>query len=83
MRTRGTVTYVAAAFLAAARATQTIMVDDGDPGIEYRGSWVHNPVQDPKDLNYGGSVTFTNATGSTATYRFAGELDMGDTEWER
>ena len=74
---------VAAAYLVVARATQTIMVDDGDPGIEYRGAWVHNPIEDPKDFNYGGSVTFTNATGSTATYRFAGKSDMGYTKWKR
>ncbi|KAM5545325.1 hypothetical protein V8D89_000938 [Ganoderma adspersum] len=63
-----------AMLLLAAHATQTVMVDDGDPGIEYRGPWVHNPIADPKDLNYGGSVTLTNATGSTATYRFSGTV---------
>ena len=57
----------------AAAATTTFMVDDSDPSIEYHGSWVHSPIEDPKDLNYGATVTFTNATGSTATYGFRGE----------
>ena len=73
MRRRYMEAYVATALLVVVRATQTVMVDDGDPGIEYRGSWVHNPIEDPKDFNYGGSVTFTNVSGSIATYKFAGE----------
>ncbi|KAI1788038.1 hypothetical protein LXA43DRAFT_670403 [Ganoderma leucocontextum] len=67
----------AAAFLVVARATATITVDDGDPGIQYHGTWVHNLINDPKDLNYGGSVTFTNVSGSTATYKFTGESESG------
>ena len=70
---------VAAIFLIATDAAQASIVDDVDPGIEYHGTWVHNHIQDSKDL-HGGSVTFTNASGSTVTYRFSGELDMGDTE---
>ena len=70
---------VAAIFLIATDAAQASIVDDVDPGIEYHGTWVHNHIQDVKDL-YGGSVTFTNTSGSTATYRFSGKLDMGDTK---
>ncbi len=66
---------IGAIFLVAARATSTIMVDDSDPGIEYRGAWVHNPIDDPKDLNYAASMTFTNVSGSFATYKFRGELE--------
>lgn len=38
MHTRCRGAYVAAAFLVAARITPVVMVDDSDPGIEYRGT---------------------------------------------
>ena len=75
MRTRCLGAYLAAIFLVAVRATTTVWVDDDDPGIEYRGDWIHNPISDPKDFNYGGSMTFTNVSGSTATYKFRGESE--------
>ncbi|KAM5546328.1 hypothetical protein V8D89_000454 [Ganoderma adspersum] len=63
--------YTAAIFLVPARATPTITVDDGDPSIEYHGAWTHDPWGN-QSVNYGSSVTFTNSSGSTATYRFQG-----------
>ena len=64
--------YTASILLVTARAGPTITVDDGDPSIEYHGAWTHNPWGN-QSVNYGSSVTFTNASGSTATYKFQGE----------
>ena len=73
-----------AILLVGSHATRNTIVDDVDTGIEYRGAWVKNAIQNPNPNDFaGGSVTFTNTTGSTATYRFAGESYIGDSDWER
>ena len=64
--------FTAAILLVTARAIPTITVDDGDPSIEYHGAWTHNPWGN-QSVNYESSVTFTNASGSTATYKSQGE----------
>ncbi|PIL28497.1 hypothetical protein GSI_08535 [Ganoderma sinense ZZ0214-1] len=72
MRARRRGACVLGTLLVTARAmATTVTVDDGDPGIEYRGAWTHNPWGN-QSVNYGSSVTFTNTSGSTATYRFQG-----------
>ena len=56
-----------------ARAAAPGMVDDSDPGIQYHGSWIHNPISDPENFNFAGSVTFSNTSGDTASYKFVGK----------
>ena len=74
MCTRCRGAYIAAAILVAAHAATVITVDDSDPDIQHRGTWTHNPWG-RQDVNHWSTVTFTNASGSTATYTFQGEWE--------
>ena len=72
MCTQGT--YAAPMIQVNARAMPETMVDDSDPGIKYSGNWVRNPPGTSSD-DFGGTVTFTSTSGSTATYVFQGESE--------
>ena len=74
MCTRCRGAYIAATILVAAHAVAVITADDSDPGIQYRGTWTHNPWG-RQDVNHWSTVTFTNASGSTATYTFQGDWE--------
>ena len=58
--------------LSLALAASTLVVDDADPRILYTGTWTKNPISDPKNFNYGGTLTATNDTTSKATLTFSG-----------
>ena len=47
-----------------------IIVDDADGRIQYSSSWL--PVSAPLQNNYGGTLSFTNFSNSTATISFDG-----------
>ena len=55
-------------------AVPTLIVDDADPRILYTGTWTKNPISDPKNFNYGGTLTATNDTTSKATLTFSGGM---------
>ena len=56
-----------------------VTIDDADSTIEYHGFWIPNPgVPDTPMNNYGGTLTFSNASGSTATVSFTGEPSRCD-----
>ncbi|KAM5545308.1 hypothetical protein V8D89_000921 [Ganoderma adspersum] len=70
MRTPYRGRYAAVIILLAARATSGQRVGNDDPGIEYRGLWVHNTFSD--DDSRPEALVGTNVSGSTATYSFRG-----------
>ncbi|RPD60501.1 hypothetical protein L226DRAFT_570005 [Lentinus tigrinus ALCF2SS1-7] len=57
-------------------ATTTLPVDDSDSRILYTGTWTKNPINDPKNFNYGGSLTATNDTTAKATFTFSGAVQV-------
>lgn len=59
-------------WLSLALAASTLVVDDADPRILYTGTWTKNPISDPKNFNYGGTLTATNDTTAKATLTFSG-----------
>ena len=79
-RTKLTViTALAAAVAAANPPVVNPIIDDSDSRILYTGSWVKNPIDDPENFNYAGSLSFTNISTATATFSFeGGELQCTD-----
>ncbi|KAI0752380.1 hypothetical protein C8Q80DRAFT_448537 [Daedaleopsis nitida] len=77
MRTlpRSTV-FAALIAVVAALNPANIYVDDSDSRIEYVGSWVKNPISDPANFNYGGSLSFTNSTEAKASFTFSGAVQV-------
>ncbi|KAI0708219.1 hypothetical protein C8Q76DRAFT_799515 [Earliella scabrosa] len=71
-RTKLTVITALAAVAAANPPVVNPMIDDSDSRILYTGSWVKNPIDDPENFNYAGSLSFTNISTAIATFSFEG-----------
>lgn len=50
-----------------------LTIDDADPRIQYTGAWVPNTGGDPQQLNYMATLTYSNVTGTVASFQFTGE----------
>ncbi len=57
---------------ASACAVPTIFIDDSDSRILYSGTWAKNPISDPENFNYDGTLTYTNDATAKATFTFSG-----------
>ncbi len=53
-------------------AVPTIFIDDSDSRILYSGTWAKNPISDPENFNYDGTLTYTNDATAKATFTFSG-----------
>ncbi|OJT06828.1 hypothetical protein TRAPUB_2345 [Trametes pubescens] len=49
-----------------------LTIDDADPRIQYTGAWVPNTGGDPQQLNYMATLTYSNVTGTIASFQFTG-----------
>lgn len=51
-----------------------VTIDDADSRVQFREYWISNPgVPDTPINNFGGTLMFSNVSGSTATLSFTGE----------
>lgn len=51
-----------------------VTIDDADSRVQFREYWIPNPgVPDTPINNFGGTLMFSNVSGSTATLSFTGE----------
>lgn len=57
----------------ACQTSDAMTVDDSDPHIAYRGSWIPSPGSDPEMDSFMGTLTFSNISGSSATLSFIGK----------
>ncbi|RDX52219.1 hypothetical protein OH76DRAFT_1307445, partial [Lentinus brumalis] len=57
-------------------AVPTIFIDDSDSRILYSGTWAKNPISDPENFNYDGTLTYTNDATAKATFIFSGAVQV-------
>ena len=60
------------ASLVGCATTTTMMIDNSDSRVQYKGVWVMNPISDPEQFNYGSTLSATNSSGATASFTFSG-----------
>ncbi len=53
-----------------------LTIDDADPRIQYTGAWVPNTGGDPQQLNYMATLTYSNVTGTIASFQFTGKYNL-------
>lgn len=67
-------------FVLSATQETLLVVDDSDKLlINYRGAWESNPpglFTDPEQLNYFGTLTWSNLSGAVANFMFSGTVQI-------